>query len=144
MIPTLHKSKIPKAESYPLKAGEISEALAAVPQFGALKINFHRLSRSTERMKLMWVHYVRPTMSLTSPKDHADWLEPRWNIYVHTVPRALRHRINGLLRDEALPKIVAWLNERGDITGRFSADTITVYWDDEYERLVTEQESRMM
>jgi len=40
MIPTRYKQKLPKDLSYPLGAKEVSQALAAVPQFDSLILMF--------------------------------------------------------------------------------------------------------
>lgn len=49
IIPTRYKRKIPRALSYPVGAKIISQALAGVPQFAELRVEFHFWNRLASR-----------------------------------------------------------------------------------------------
>ena len=61
LIPSGYKSKIPSTLAWPIKAQELSVALAGVPQFDLLKLNFrfYKSDRETLDWASSWITLLR-------------------------------------------------------------------------------------
>jgi hypothetical protein len=135
------KSKIPRTESYPLKASEVSEALSRVAQAKLLEIRFWRYVRTQDRDRKVWplvaLTYSRVRVGISTSNDWIaeGWLGPSWQLTISPLPRTMRHAINSLLVGEALPKLKVWLEARKDLHGKFGHDGIHVSFDQESEQL---------
>jgi hypothetical protein len=117
VFPTRIKSGISYALSYPLTAKEISEALADVPQPGALSIDFCHYQRMRDRGKpcaVLSVHYA-----------FSAALERDWSVQVRPVPRNLRHSVNELLRAQAFPAMRDWLLHRRKLSSEHGGQALT-------------------
>lgn len=117
VFPTRMKSRISHTLSYPVTAKEISEALADVPQAGALSIDFFHYQRMRDRGKsygVLSVHY-----SFNSA------FEREWSEQVRPVPRNLRHTVNELLREQAFPAMHDWLLHRRDLSSEHGMQALT-------------------
>ncbi len=137
MIPTGYKKEIPRTHSYPLGAKAISEALAGVPQFDLLRINFSFGWKGFAKdrvpgapYKVLIVNYYGPSGSLSG-----------WNIYVRPVPRVLKHEIQTKLLTEALPKLKIWLQATPHSLDREGAHHIEFLFDELAGELITEEYS---
>jgi len=141
MFPVLRKSRIPHTESYPLRAGEISKALADVPQAGHLRIDFWRYVMIRDREKptrgVIEIVYRRSRAGISTPNYAVEsgGLGPQWQITVSPVVRSLRHTINALLVSEGLPKLRKWLIVRKDLHGKFTHEKISVLYNEESQTL---------
>jgi hypothetical protein len=73
------KSKIPRTESYPLKASEVSEALSRVAQAKLLEIRFWRYVRTQDRDRKVWplvaLTYSRVRVGISTSND---WIAEGW------------------------------------------------------------------
>jgi hypothetical protein len=109
------KSPLPKAESYPLKFSEIVAACGSAPQLDLIEVDFFRYEtmekRKEEVRPLLFVSYLLSEKHHTPKNLHAEWNNPRWSISVSPVPRELRSKINGILKNEALPLLEEWLQK---------------------------------
>jgi hypothetical protein len=141
MFTVKSKSKIPRSESYPLKASEVSEALSSVPQAKLLEIRFWRYVRMQDRSWKVWplvaLTYSRFRVGISTSNDSIaqGWLGPSWQLTISSVPKRMRHVINSLLVAEALRKLKVWLEARKDLHGKFGRDGIHVSFDQEREHL---------
>jgi len=145
MFPVRSKSRISHIESYPLKASEISNMLTDVPQAEVLQIAFWRYStqddRTTRIIPLVRVSYFRGKPGISTPNYAIDeWLGPKWEIRVSSIPRSLRHRINALLIAEGLPQMKEWLVMKRGLHGRFGNENITTWYDMENDGLLYKRE----
>jgi hypothetical protein len=141
ILPVVWKAKLPKSESYPLGAKEISEALKGVPQWCALTIHFNRYHVPKKRRQhwsvpsgerpLFHCSYSRFPASI-----HRDAGSPQWEISVYSVERPRRHLFNERLIDQGLPRIKTWLAKRSDLRDTFCVDGVDIRWDEEKEQLV--------
>jgi hypothetical protein len=117
VFPTRIKSRISQTLSYPVTAKEISEALADVPQAGALSIDFFHYQRMRDRGKpyaVLSVHYAFNSA-----------LEREWSVQVRPVPRNLRHSVNELLREQAFPAMREWLLHRRTLSSEHGGQALT-------------------
>jgi hypothetical protein len=137
VFPTRFKSRISHTLSYPLTAKEISEALADVPQSDRLTISFHFYEPMDRREKPRDILSVRFTAN-EGVRILPTGFNDQWSISVSPVSRAMRHQINLLLKEEALPAIRAWLIERKALRGRFGGQTLTAIFDEKTETLKME------
>jgi hypothetical protein len=73
MFTVKSKSKIPRTESYPLKASEVSETLSSVPQAKLLEIRFWRYVRIPDRDRKVWplveLTYSRSRVGISTSND---------------------------------------------------------------------------
>jgi len=147
MFPTIVKAKIYGTQSYPLGAKEISEALAAVPQSGALKIAFYNGWKTVwaagNWLLLKEFREARDRYSVTAAiygyfrnQSETDGSAPgAWQIAVGPVPRAKRHAINGVLKSEGLPAIREWLENRADLSSAHGTQMLLLTYNEERESL---------
>jgi len=117
VFPTRLKSRISHTLSYPVTAKEISEALADVPQAGALSIDFFHYQRLRERGKPYAVLSVHYTLNSA--------LEREWSVQVRPVPRNLRHTVNELLKEQAFPAMREWLLHRRNLSSEHGGQALT-------------------
>lgn len=134
MIPTGYKDQIPKTHSYPLGAKAISDALAGVPQFDLLKINFFRTWQGFAKNRastyvLLIVSYDGYGFSLG------------WTIQVSPVPRPLKHEAQVKLIAEALPQIRKWLQSNPHSNDREGGHRLTFFFDELSGQLTSEEHS---
>lgn len=149
IIPTGHRAKIPKALSYPLGAKIISEALAGVPQFNYLNVNFrywNRLARhhGTEiPYQVMEARYTGPLRFFSASKSMFEqgYYSPTWEITVFAVPRSLRHLLQSKLVTEALPSIRAWLTTNPHSVEREGGHSLMFSFDEMKDELTSNEES---
>jgi hypothetical protein len=133
VFPTRYKNRIAHTVSYPLTAKEISEALSDVPQADRLTISFWLYEPMDQRGKprdILVVRYAGEARVRTEPP-----INDQWSISVAPVARAMRHQINGRLKEEALPAIRAWLIERENLYGRFGGQSLSAIFDEKAETL---------
>lgn len=104
MIPTRHKSKLPKLFSWPLGAEAISAGLADVPHAADLALTFsdspvwpasafQRLMRESLPYAIFVAEYqpaFRPGYGGPTSLVESGWYEAKWTLRVHPVPRPLR------------------------------------------------------
>jgi hypothetical protein len=149
IIPTSHRAKIPKALSYPLGAKIISEALAGVPQFDYLHINFrywNKLARhhGTEiPYQVLEARYSGPLRSFSASKSMVEkgYYSPTWEITVSAIPRSLRHLLQSKLITEALPAIRVWLTTNPDLGEREGGHALTFIFDELKNELTRSEQS---
>lgn len=134
MIPTGYKSEIPKTHSYPLGAKAISEALAGVPQWDHLKIDFS-FFWGFAKDRIPGVPYQVFTVA------YSGYREPEWTIWVCPVLRTLKHEIQTKLIAEALPKARKWLESCPNWTNREGGHRLTFFFDELSNELTTEEYS---
>ncbi len=136
MFPTRFKAPISRSLSWPIRAKELSDALAGTPQAEKLTVSFHHYEPMDRRGKpraILSVHY-----------HGEEWVHgavgsaEEWSIRVAPVPRDLRHLVNGLLRNEALPAMRNWLMERKNLHGRFGGQAFSAIFDERTESLTME------
>jgi hypothetical protein len=106
IIPTRHRSRIPYTLSYPIGAKAISVALAGVPQFAELKIEFSFSERTHLQVTAKSYPVIKAQFSGPT-RLFADL--SGWTIRVEPVPRSLRHAVQTKIVAEALPAIRSWL-----------------------------------
>lgn len=138
MIPTGYKDEIPKTHSYPLGAKAISDALAGVPQFDLLKINFSFGWKGFAKDRVPGAPYRVLEAGYTGPGLP---LLSGWTIHVRPVPRALKHEIQTRLLAEALPRLKAWLLANPDALDREGGHHLTFLFDELAGELVAEEYS---
>jgi hypothetical protein len=117
VFPTRSRIRISQTLSYPLTAKEISEALADVPQAGALSIDFYHYQRMKDRgnpYPVLSVHYAFNSAQ-----------EQDWSVQVRPVPRNLRHSVNELLRAQAFPAMRDWLLHRRNLSSEHGGQALT-------------------
>ncbi|HXM24329.1 MAG TPA: hypothetical protein VN948_23945 [Terriglobales bacterium] len=148
IIPTSYRAKIPKTLSYPLGTKTISEALAGVPQFDYLNINFRRSRLAGHPAtkipyQVMEARYSGPSHSFSASKSMIEkgYYSPTWEITVLTVPRSLRHLLQGKLVAEALPAIREWLTTNPHSGEREGGHTLTFGFDELKNELTCNEES---
>jgi len=137
VIPTAHKTKIPKALSYPLNAKAISEALNGVPQFEVLTIDFRFWKGFAKNRVPNAPHHV-----LDAIYGRSDiFTSSPWQIIVYPLPRPLKHEVQIKLIAEALPKIRKWLESNQHSLDRDGGHRLTFFFDDLADELTTEEYS---
>ena len=115
IIPTRNKMKIPRTLSYPVGAKAISEALIGVPQFDELSVEFQFWNQLARRhgtatpYPVLQAQYHGPLRYLSATKRTEGYHAPRWTISVDAVPRSLRHQIQSMIVNLALPLVKSWL-----------------------------------
>ena len=123
MIPTRHKSKLPKALSWPLGAEAISAGLAYAPHANDLSLwfsdspiwpasAFQRLLRESLPYAILIDEYrpaSNPGYSGARFMIERGWYQAKWQLRVNPVTRALRAVAGSVLREQGLPAVVEWL-----------------------------------
>lgn len=126
MIPTRHKSKLPKTLTWPLGAEAISAGLVDVPHVTNFllwfadspvwpKSAFQRLLREHLAYAIFVAEY-KPAYKIAGASHVASW-----EMRVNPVLRPLRAVAGGVLRSEGLPAVFGWLRsfERSGWETRF-------------------------
>ena len=115
LIPSGYKSKIPATLAWPVRAQEISIALAGVPQFDELRLNFRfyqsdLLAFQWTWMTLLRVEYAKRTGGFSSSRSMIErgGLDRHWSVVITPVLRSEAQAIRGRLLP-ALPKVADWL-----------------------------------
>jgi hypothetical protein len=135
VIPTAYKTKIPKTLSYPVGSKAISEALTGVPQRELLKVCFWHL-KGFAKDRVMGAPFRVLSASYSGPGTLSGW-----TIYVHPVPRTLKHAIQSKLTSEALPKIKDWLVSNAHSLDREGGHQLTFYLDELKDEITSEETS---
>ena len=121
---------------WPIKAQELSVALAAVPQFDLLRLNF-RLYKS-DRDALAWasswitllrVAYSRRDRGFSSSRamDERGWHNKSWSIIITPTPSSEAKIAHDHLLP-ALPKIAEWLVRNNELQA-IGNKSVRVVWD---------------
>jgi len=130
-------------------AKEISDALADVPQAERLTIDFygrwrHLLqSKRPHLLRMVSVETSRqyPVLEMSFAfqgkklPDAGVTFERAWQMAVRPVPRVLRHAINHLLKQQALPAMRRWLLERSTLSSSHGIQTLTAIYDERQQSL---------
>jgi hypothetical protein len=123
MIPTRHKSKLPKTLSWPVGAEAISAGLADVPHAADLSLwfgdspvwpasAFQRLLRESRPYAVLVVEYhpaSGPNYSRPNALVEGGFYDTSWELRVNPVPRHLRSTVGRLLRECGLATVAEWL-----------------------------------
>jgi hypothetical protein len=123
MIPTGYKAKLPGYLSYPVKAGEISTALAESAHHDELTMVFYSrpVNSALEFQKMLadrspypvieaeYRPAQKPGLSAAAFMIAAGWYNERWRLTIYPVLRELRHLANGLLHEQGFPALRLWL-----------------------------------
>jgi hypothetical protein len=125
IFPTQSRTKHSKLVSFPVGAELLSRALDGLPQHAQLTCIFSAgsLQRNLGRelIYLMSVGYTKHARTRFDSGDAAarGIFEPRWEIWVHTVPVAMRADVKKALVETGFPNIIRpWLMANGNITGK--------------------------
>ena len=143
MFPTRDKEKISKTLAYPLKAKQISEALADVPQASELSLSFCYWMSTAASRKYSQVcvvlsaeyHYLKTSQFTPHYSEERGSNDPQWIIRIQPVPAQIKHGVAQLLQIEALPKIHDWLCARADVTGKEGSCDYNVFYNEQTEQL---------
>ena len=123
LIPSGYKSKIPSTLSWPIKAQELSAAIAGVPQFDLLKLNFSfynsdrdALGWASSWITLLRVVYSRHDRGFSPSRamEESGWHNKSWSIIIAPTPRSEAKVAHDHLLP-ALPKVAAWLTRNSDL-----------------------------
>jgi len=123
MIPTRYKAKISRDLSYPIGAEAIAAALADAPRADVLSLafsahavwpasEFRRLLGARSPYRVLTAGYQparKPGIGASNHMIEGGSYREKWELWVYPVLREFRHLANGLLRDEGLPAVAAWL-----------------------------------
>lgn len=112
----------------------ISDALAGVPQWDLLKINFF-FYRGFAENRVPGAPYEVLSFSYSGLR------EPEWTIRVSPVPRPLKHEVQLKLLEEALPKARKWLESSPSWTNREGGHWLKFFFDELSNELTTEEHS---
>lgn len=126
MIPTRYRAKLPRGFSYPVGAGIISDALAAMPHVEELSIvfynhcgisaGFRRVLAERSPFTLLEALYnpaSKPGLRAANSMIERGWYDEKWELRVYPVLSDSRHLAEGLIREVALPAVAAWLKSSG-------------------------------
>jgi hypothetical protein len=135
VFPTQFKSPILQTLSYPVTAKEVSEAFADVPQADKLVITFFNYQRIKDRGK--------PRLVLTvgysgSERQRGPGASPEWKIAVRPVQRSMRHDVNRLIVEQAIPAMRKWLTDRKNLCSRYGGQHISAVFDESTRSLMLE------
>lgn len=125
IFPTQSRTKHSKLVSFPVGAELLSRALDGVPQHAMLACVFSAGSLQRDLGKeLIYVMSIGYTKHLRTHFDSSDAgtrgvFDPRWEIWVHAVPVAMRADVKKALVETGFPNIIRpWLMANGNITGK--------------------------
>jgi hypothetical protein len=125
IFPTASRSKHSHLVSYPVGAEILSRGLYGVPQHNELKCTFSTGSLQRDLGKeLIYVMSVGYTKRARSHFDSGDAGErgvydPRWEIWIFTVPLTYRSEIKQALVETGLPSMIKpWLMANTGIAGK--------------------------
>lgn len=138
IFPTASRARHSKLVAFPVGAELLSRALDGVPQHGALSCTFWAgtLQRDTggEVLHVLSASYTKRARHHNDAGDAGSLgvFDPRWEIWVHAVPVAMKSEIRKALVEIGLPeRIRPWLIAQATITGRTGNAAITL----EFNRL---------
>jgi hypothetical protein len=123
-LPTLYKARLPRFLSYPLGAQKISEALVEVREFAPIGIwftNNAKRDHGTQRpYEVLEGSYTRESNTVSESRMSIEqgWNRPKWSVTVQAVPRELKHEIQVILLNHALPRLKAWFIASRALFGR--------------------------
>ena len=105
LIPTRFKAKIAHDWSYPIGAEVLSNALAEIPQYALINLDFHspHIKKGENTIPLIWVNYSNPRTTA---------MERNWSITVYSVPSSLRSEFRKRLIGEVLPCLRRWITAK--------------------------------
>jgi hypothetical protein len=121
-IPTAFRDRLSSSLAYPIGAESLSEALAGVPQYGMLKVEFLRspTMRSSDLQQILRSGAPLPVLTASFRKlgmflsagtaeiERGEYDE-QWVIKVFPVPREQKATVRALLLRDGMPLVVDWL-----------------------------------
>jgi hypothetical protein len=148
MIPTGHRTKIPKILSYPLGAKAISEALEGVPQTGSLTVDFFFYNSEWRnrpdpalRYRVLSVSYWHVDQLMRKFSYADGHFDASWRITVEPVPRNLRQTVQLKLLQDAMPIVRRWLIASHDTGDRAGGHNLFFYYEELANELKVEENS---
>ena len=129
IIPTGNKAKIGKADSYPLGAELLSDALRGTPMFQQLGLSFGHNGSSSKTSAGMT---QLPVLSVEYRLEH--WISgivfgPTWSIGVNAVPREIKGLIRANLVEGGLMEVRRWLESHAHVWGSEGTHRLALVWD---------------
>jgi hypothetical protein len=121
LIPTLYKVRLPREFSYPIGAQALSEQLADVPHFADFRICFSDLV-SAWKSKFQRIIAERSDYEIVRVRLWAPF-----EISVYPVQRILKHTAHELVLSQGLPKLRAWIVQRGNQTSMTFASCSIIF-----------------
>jgi hypothetical protein len=115
-LPTLFKRKIPSTLSYPIGAERISQALASVPQYDDIGLEFWYYSKAPRRAEP--IEFLKAEYNTLRFSETMKW--SLWTVRIQPVPREARHLVQQHILQEGLPAIAEWLCQRAGLNRRGS------------------------
>jgi hypothetical protein len=146
-LPTIYKAKLSRFLSYPLGAQKISEALVGLAEFASIGLDFFNNSErnhGTQRpYQVLQASYRKMPVHLSSGNTLTEkhWRDANWTVTVSAVPRIVKHEIQVLLTNEALPRLRDWFLMNRNSFGREGRASITVLFDEGAKALSFEESS---
>jgi len=148
LIPSGYKSKIPRTLVWPIKAQELSAALAEVPQFDELKLNFRFYQSDLAAFQWSWmtllrVDYSRRDRGFSSSRSMAErgWHNKTWNIIITPVPSSEAKIIRDHLLP-ALPKVAEWLTQNNTLQ-TVGTKSVRVVWEKKKDEVYLSTETAL-
>jgi hypothetical protein len=149
LIPSGYKSKIPSTLSWPLGAEEISAALASVPQYGDLTLNFRYVGSDRGAVQSPWwmtviqIDYAKHSIGFSASKSMIDrgWHERHWNLRIVPVLRTDRKIVRDRLLLQ-LPHVADWLTKNHALKA-IGRSSLLVVWDKQKDTIYTSIESSL-
>ena len=141
IIRSFGKGKIGKAESFPIGAELISDALRGLPMFHQLGIAFGPFGSSSRtwagvtQLPVMFVQYQLEWISGTA-------LGPWWHIYVHVVPRDIKGLIKANLVESGLREVRRWLESKTHVWSSDGTHRLSLVWDIKRKEILFEKHAR--
>ncbi len=135
-IPTLMRMKHSQLLSYPIGAEVLSRALDGTPHFLAWTCSFvagpTHLHPDKDKILVLSASYRKRARTHHDGADAAarGVFEPRWEIWVYTVPRAQRALIKQALIDIGLPNMLRpWIDQHASISGKTGSVALSLEYD---------------
>ncbi len=129
MIPTQHKSKLPKTLSWPMGAESISMGLLNAPHIDQLSLwfsdspvwpasAFQTLLRESQPYEILVASYSppsRPGYCGANFMVERGAFNAKWELRVYPVLRSVRAVAASLLKEQGLPALAQWLRSFGSV-----------------------------
>jgi hypothetical protein len=150
LIPSGYKSKIPSTLAWPIKAQELSVALAGVPQFDRLKLNFRFYKSDREALDwasswitLLRVVYSRHDRGFSSSRamEERGWHNKSWSIIIMPTPSSEAKVAHDHLLP-ALPKVAAWLTRNNELQ-TIGTKSVRVVWETKKDEVYLSTETAL-
>ena len=148
LIPSGYKSKIPKTLVWPVRAQEMSAALAGVPQFDELNLKFRFYQSDLSAFQWTWmtllrVDYSRHDRGFSSSRSMIErgWHNRNWSIVITPVPSSEAKIIRDHLLP-ALPKVAEWLT-RNNTLQTLGKKSVLVVWDKKKDEVYLSTETAL-